>query len=247
MAERLQKILSQAGIASRRAAEKLIAEGRVAVNGTLVTEPGCRADIAEDDITVDGKSIHGQEKKVYFLLNKPNGYISTASDDRGRKTVLDLLADVSERIYPIGRLDNATEGLLLLTNDGALMNALLHPKYEVQKTYVARLRGIPGEEALELLRRGVELEDGLTAPAAVRLLAQNPVRDESRVEIIIHEGRNRQVRRMCSAVGHEVTALRRTEFAGLNLSGTARGQYRPLTDTELAHLRTLAGIKVVNP
>ncbi len=247
MAERLQKILSQAGIASRRAAEKLIAEGRVAVNGTLVTEPGCRADIAEDDITVDGKSIHGQEKKVYFLLNKPKGYISTASDDRGRKTVLDLLADVSERIYPIGRLDNATEGLLLLTNDGALMNALLHPKYEVQKTYVARLRGIPGEEALELLRRGVELEDGLTAPAAVRLLAQNPVRDESRVEIIIHEGRNRQVRRMCSAVGHEVTALRRTEFAGLNLSGTARGQYRPLTDTELAHLRTLAGIKVVNP
>ena len=161
--------------------------------------------------------------------------------------MLDLLADVSERIYPIGRLDNATEGLLLLTNDGALMNALLHPKYEVQKTYVARLRGIPGEEALELLRRGVELEDGLTAPAAVRLLAQNPVRDESRVEIIIHEGRNRQVRRMCSAVGHEVTALRRTEFAGLNLSGTARGQYRPLTDTELAHLRTLAGIKVVNP
>ena len=247
MAERLQKILSQAGIASRRAAEKLIAEGRVAVNGTLVTEPGCRADIAEDDITVDGKSIHGQEKKVYFLLNKPKGYISTASDDRGRKTVLDLLADVSERIYPTGRLDNATEGLLLLTNDGALMNALLHPKYEVQKTYVARLRGIPGEEALELLRRGVELEDGLTAPAAVRLLAQNPVRDESRVEIIIHEGRNRQVRRMCSAVGHEVTALRRTEFAGLNLSGTARGQYRPLTDTELAHLRTLAGIKVVNP
>ena len=247
MAERLQKILSQAGIASRRAAEKLIAEGRVAVNGTLVTEPGCRADIAEDDITVDGKSIHGQEKKVYFLLNKPKGYISTASDDRGRKTVLDLLADVSERIYPIGRLDNATEGLLLLTNDGALMNALLHPKYEVQKTYVARLRGIPGEEALELLRHGVKLEDGLTAPAAVRLLAQNPVRDESRVEIIIHEGRNRQVRRMCSAVGHEVTALRRTEFAGLNLSGTARGQYRPLTDTELAHLRTLAGIKVVNP
>lgn len=247
MAERLQKILSQAGIASRRAAEKLIAEGRVAVNGTLVTEPGCRADIAEDDITVDGKSIHGREKKVYFLLNKPKGYISTASDDRGRKTVLDLLSDVSERIYPIGRLDNATEGLLLLTNDGALMNALLHPKYEVQKTYVARLRGIPGEEALELLRRGVELEDGLTAPAAVRLLAQNPVRDESRVEIIIHEGRNRQVRRMCSAVGHEVTALRRTEFAGLNLSGTARGQYRPLTDTELAHLRTLAGIKVVNP
>ena len=247
MAERLQKILSQAGIASRRAAEKFIAEGRVAVNGTLVTEPGCRADIAEDDITVDGKSIHGQEKKVYFLLNKPKGYISTASDDRGRKTVLDLLADVSERIYPIGRLDNATEGLLLLTNDGALMNALLHPKYEVQKTYVARLRGIPGKEALELLRRGVELEDGLTAPAAVRLLAQNPVRDESRVEIIIHEGRNRQVRRMCSAVGHEVTALRRTEFAGLNLSGTARGQYRPLTDTELAHLRTLAGIKVVNP
>ena len=117
----------------------------------------------------------------------------------------------------------------------------------MQKTYVARLRGIPGEEALELLRRGVELEDGLTAPAAVRLLAQNPVRDESRVEIIIHEGRNRQVRRMCSAVGHEVTALRRTEFAGLNLSGTARGQDRPLTDTELAHLRTLAGIKVVNP
>ena len=244
MAERLQKILSQAGVASRRAAEKLIAEGRVTVNGELVTEPGSKADLSRDRIAVDGREIQGEEEKVYFLLNKPKGYISTARDERGRKTVLDLLAEVPERIYPIGRLDNATEGLLLLTNDGELMNALLHPKYEVHKTYLARLRGIPTEAELARLREGIELEDGMTAPARARLVEQSPERNESRVEIIIHEGRNRQVRRMCSAIGHEVTALKRTEFAGLSLSGTARGHYRRLTDTELAHLKTLAGMRL---
>ncbi len=243
MAERLQKILSQAGIASRRAAEKLIAEGRVAVNGTVVTTAGCKADPSQDHITVDGAALQGQEEKVYFLLNKPKGYISTAHDERGRKTVLDLLPEVAERIYPIGRLDNATEGLLLLTNDGVLMNSLLHPRYEVRKTYLARVQGIPTAEELDGLRQGIELEDGLTAPAQVRLMEQDPKRNVSKVEIIIHEGRNRQVRRMCTAIGHEVIALKRTEFAGLSLSGTARGHYRRLTDMELEHLKMLAGIR----
>ena len=240
MKERLQKILAQAGVASRRNAEKLIAAGRVAVDGKAITELGAKVEAADVHITVDGKPLPAQEAHVYFLLNKPKGYITTAHDDRGRRTVLDLLPEVKERIYPVGRLDNNTEGLLLLTNDGALTNGLLHPKQEVDKTYVARVQPAPTEQALVHLTEGVKLEDGMTAPALVRLLSSDG--DEARVEITIHEGRNRQVRRMFAAVGCDVKALKRKSFAGLTLAGVPRGTHRPLTQAVLTHLRELAGL-----
>ncbi len=241
MQERLQKIISQAGVASRRAAEKMIAEGRVKVDGKVVTELGCKVDPATADIRVDGKRVSAAEPHVYFLLNKPKGYLSTARDERGRRTVLDLLPEVTERVYPVGRLDNNTEGLLLITNDGTLMNGLLHPKYEVEKTYIARIMGEPDEVTLDRLRQGIRLEDGMTAPAKVRLLEQGG--GQSRVEIAIHEGRNRQVRRMFAAIGCDVRALKRVRFAGLTLQGVKRGQYRELTPAELLALFRLAGIK----
>lgn len=239
-AERLQKILSRAGVASRRAAEQMILAGRVQVNGITVTELGSRYEQAEVRITVDGKPVRAAEQHVYFLLNKPKGYISSVHDERGRRTVLALLPEVRERIYPIGRLDANTEGLLLLTNDGELMNGLLHPRYEVEKTYVARLTRLPGKEELNRLRTGVQLEDGLTAPAQVRILEAEKGR--VRVEMTIHEGRNRQVRRMFQAVGYDVKALKRTHFAGLTLHGVARGAHRTLTNEEILSLYEKAGL-----
>ena len=236
--ERLQKLLARAGIASRRAAEKLIEDGRVTVDGETVCL-GAQADAAQD-IRVDGKPIRAAEAHVYFLLNKPKGYLSTAKDDRGRKTVLDLLPDVAERVFPVGRLDGRTEGLLLLTNDGALTNGLLHPAREIWKTYEAQVEGRVTQAKLRKLRSGVELEDGPTAPAKVRILDRNEQQDRTKLEIMIHEGRNRQIRRMCEAVEHRIRALKRTEFAGLNLSGVKRGAYRPLTAEEVAYLYELA-------
>lgn len=242
MEERLQKIISQAGAASRREAEKMIAAGEVMVDGKVVKEMGVKLDPAVHEIFVGGKKLDGNEKNVYFLLNKPKGYISTAKDDRGRKTVLDLLPEVKERIYPVGRLDNNTEGLLLLTNDGQLMNGLLHPRGEVQKTYVATVEGDLTRDKLKILRRGVELSDGKTAPARVKIIDNNPLKGRTKVEVIIHEGRNRQVRRMFEAVQCDVKALKRTEFAGLNLSGVKRGEYRELTAEELSYLQLVTGI-----
>lgn len=238
--ERLQKIISRAGAASRRAAEQMIAEGRVTVDG-VVAEIGAQADESHT-ICIDGKPIHGAEPHVYFLLNKPKGYISTAKDDRGRKTVLDLLPEVKARIYPVGRLDNGTEGLLLLTNDGELMNGLLHPAREVWKTYTAQVEGSFTKQELQTLKNGVSLEDGVTAPAKVRVLDWDDRTGRTKVEISIHEGKNRQVRRMCEAVGHPVRALKRTEFAGLNLSGVRRGEHRILTAEEIEYLYEIAGI-----
>lgn len=240
MSERLQKIISQAGVASRRAAEQMILAGRVAVDGRTVTELGSKYDPEAHTITVDGKPLNGAEPHRYYLLNKPRGYITTAHDERGRRTVLDLLPEVRERIYPVGRLDGATEGLLLLTNDGELMNGLLHPRYQIDKVYVAQLRDDLSEPELQQLATGIELEDGRTAPARARLL---PDRGHgSRVELTIHEGRNRQVRRMFAALGHEVKSLRRVKFAGLTLQGVARGQHRQLSQTEVERLYQLAGL-----
>ena len=231
MAERLQKIIAKAGIASRRAAEGLILAGRVTVDGQVITELGGKYESSQR-ICVDGKPLDLAEEKVYFLLNKPKGYLSTAKDERGRRTVLDLLPEVKERVYPLGRLDNNTEGLLLISNDGNLMNGLLHPRYKVNKTYIARVTPIPTEKALDKLRQGIKLEDGLTAPAAVKLM--DTAEDEAKVEITIHEGRNRQVRRMFAAIGSDVRALKRVKFAGLTLAGVKRGHYRPLTIEEVA-------------
>lgn len=241
MAERLQKIIAKAGIASRRAAEALILEGRVTVDGQTVTELGGKYDSETQRICVDGRPLQFSEAKVYFLLNKPKGYLSTAKDERGRRTVLDLLPEVRERVYPLGRLDNNTEGLLLISNDGDLMNGLLHPRYKVNKTYVARVTPLPTETALDKLRKGIKLEDGMTAPAVVKLL--DTAEDEAKVEITIHEGRNRQVRRMFAAIGCDVRALKRVKFAGLTLTGVKRGHYRPLTAEEVAELYRIAGIE----
>ena len=240
MAERLQKIIAKAGIASRRAAEGLILAGRVTVDGQVVTELGGKYESSQR-ICVDGRPLDLAEEKVYFLLNKPKGYLSTAKDERGRRTVLDLLPEVKERVYPLGRLDNNTEGLLLISNDGNLMNGLLHPRYKVNKTYIARVTPIPTEKALDKLRQGIKLEDGLTAPAAVKLM--DTAEDEAKVEITIHEGRNRQVRRMFAAIGSDVRALKRVKFASLTLAGVKRGKYRPLTAEEITELYHIAGIE----
>ena len=244
--ERLQKIISQAGIASRRAAEKMILEGRVRVDGKVVRELGTKVDSAAHAITVDGRAIGGVEHHVYLLLNKPKGYLSTAKDERGRRTVLDLLPEVKERVYPVGRLDNNTEGLLLITNDGTLMNGLLHPRFEVEKTYHAGVTGQLTEEKLQMLRDGLLLEDGMTAPAKVSLLPERELSERergfTRVSIAIHEGRNRQVRRMFAAVGCDVKALKRVRFADLTLKGVARGHHRTLTQEEVSRLYRLAGL-----
>ena len=240
MMERLQKILSAAGLMSRRAAEACISEGRVTVNGQQA-KLGNRADAERDTILVDGRKLPPAGKKLYIMLNKPRGYVTTLKDEKGRKSVADLVQDLDGRVYPVGRLDNNTEGLLLITNDGTLMNGLLHPKYEVEKTYIARIMGEPDEVTLDRLRQGIRLEDGMTAPAKVRLLEQGG--GQSRVEIAIHEGRNRQVRRMFAAIGSDVRALKRVKFATLTLTGVKRGHYRPLTDAEVAELYRIAGLE----
>lgn len=232
---RLQKILSAAGIASRRAAERLMAEGRVSVNGETVTELGTRADPDHDDIRVDGRRVTIARRRVYLLLNKPRGYMTTRSDPEGRRTILALIPRVREYLYPVGRLDYDSEGLLLLTNDGDLAARLLHPRYEIERTYHARVRGVPDDVALLGLARGVMIDGRRTAPAKVRRLAP------STIEITIHEGRSRQVRKMCQAVGYPLLRLRRVRFGPIADSTLKAGAYRELTPREVAMLKTAAG------
>jgi len=239
--ERLQKRLARAGVASRRRAEEFILAGRVKVNGEVIRELGVKADPDRDLIEVNGKRLRIEEKKIYVLLYKPRGYVTTARDPQGRPTVLDLLPDIKTRVFPVGRLDYDTEGLLLLTNDGQLTFALTHPRHKVPKTYLALVEGIPGEAKLQELRQGVPLEDGLTAPALVRLAGKEGRR--AWLEITIHEGRNRQVRRMCEYIGHPVIHLKRTSLAFLNLKGLHKGQYRFLTGEEIRKLKQLTGLE----
>lgn len=239
--ERLQKVMSRMGVASRRASEEMIAAGRVAVNGKTVDTPGFKVDISKDEIAVDGQVLCARPRLRYLLLNKPAGYITSAKDQKGRRTVLDLLKGVPERVYPVGRLDYATGGLLLLTNDGELTNGLLHPSKEVEKTYQAEAEGKISAEKLKILAEGVHLTDGLTAPAKVRVLEQ---KDNSTVlEITIHEGKNRQVRRMLDALGHPVMRLKRVRFAFLDLKGLKVGEWRDLTPAEVGRLQSLIARK----
>jgi pseudouridine synthase len=236
---RLQKILSQAGVASRRAAEQLMAEGRVSVNGQTVRELGTKADPAHDDIRVDGARIKRPERHRYILLNKPRGYITTRHDEKRRPTVLDLLDGVREYVYPVGRLDYDTEGLLLLTNDGDLAAQLTHPRHGVERTYEARVAGMPDERALEKLRTGIPLDGRRTLPAEVALL--NRDRAASGVLLItIREGRNRQVRRMCEAVGHPVDRLRRVRLGPIGDRKLPIGAWRDLTGEEVRKLKSYA-------
>lgn len=234
---RLQKILSQAGVASRRAAEKLMAEGRVTVNGTTIFELGTKADPATDDIRVDGRRIKQAERLRYILLNKPRGYITTRSDEKRRKTVLDLLEGVREYVYPVGRLDYDTEGLLLLTNDGELAAQLTHPRHQVERTYEARLAGMPDERAIERLRKGVPLDGRRTQPADVTLVNKDRHDADGVLLMTIREGRNRQVRRMCEAVGHPVQRLKRTRIGPIGDRKLPVGAWRDLTRQEVAALR----------
>lgn len=237
MEERLQKVLAQFGVASRRKSEKLILAGKVAVNGQVVTELGTKVDWNRDQIAVDGLVIRAPEDKVYILLNKPAGYVSTVRDPQGRKKVTDLLRGIKERVYPVGRLDYDTEGLLLLTNDGDMAHALTHPRHEIDKTYVARVNGFPSGEALRSLRTGVWLTDGKTAHARVKTLAR--LEDSTLLEIVIHEGRNRQVRRMCAVVGHPVLELKRIRIGPLASGELRVGEYRHLNNEEIDKLQKL--------
>lgn len=236
--ERLQKVLAQAGVASRRKAEKLITDGLVKVNGVTVTELGTKVG-RQDTIEVEGVQLT-KEEPVYYLLYKPRGYISTVHDEKGRKTVIDLLPEVRERIFPVGRLDYDTSGVLLLTNDGDFSYLMTHPKYEIKKTYVAKVKGIPSRENLKKLANGIDLEDGQTAPAHVKMTSVDKKGNSAIVEITIHEGRNRQVRRMFDAIGCPVQKLKREQFANLTTYGLNAGESRELTTHELKQLRVLA-------
>jgi 23S rRNA pseudouridine2605 synthase len=234
MLERLQKILSRAGISSRREAETIIVAGRVAVNGGVVTELGSKADLDHDRVTLDGKPVRPKMERIYLLLNKPAGYVTTLKDPEGRPVVTDLLKGITERVYPVGRLDYNTEGLLLLTNDGDWANKLAHPRHEVEKEYLVKVRGVVLPDQVRSLAAGVELDDGRTAPAKARVVHETD--RNSHIAITIHEGRYRQVRRMCEAVGLTVASLKRTRYGILELGDLRPGESRRLTLEEVKKL-----------
>src|SRR5206468_12182564 len=237
MLVRLQKVIASSGLASRRKAEAMIAQGRVTVNGKVVRELGTRVDPARDHVKVNGRHLEPVQPHAYIMLNKPKGIVSSLSDPEGRPTVKDLLHGVSVRVFPVGRLDSDSEGLMLLTNHGDLAQALVHPRYHVPKTYLIKVKGVLTDDEIKSLERGVELEDGVTSPARVkkvRKAAQN-----SWLEITIHEGRKHQVKRMLESVGHPVLKLMRVRFGPLTLGDLAPGEYRYLTDREANALREL--------
>ena len=238
--ERLQKILSQAGVASRRASEQLMLEGRVTVNGTTIRELGTKADPARDDIRVDGRRVKVVEHHRYLLLNKPRGYVTTRSDPQQRPTVIDLLRGVREYVYPVGRLDFDSEGLLLLTNDGDLAARLTHPSHGVARVYEARVLGVPDAHDLARLSRGFALGGQRTRPAEVRLLPFRREANEATILITIREGRNRQVRNMCQAIGHPVNRLQRVAIGPIRDARLKPGHWRELTPAEVERLRKAA-------
>jgi 23S rRNA pseudouridine2605 synthase len=237
--ERLQKILSGAGLCSRREAEVFITEGRVKVNGIVVTELGAKADTEKDVVKLGNKVARPAALKIYLLMNKPKGCITTLKDPLHRRTVIDLLGRGAPRVIPVGRLDYDTEGLLLLTNDGEFANAVMHPSRNMPKTYEVKVDGVMSESDLAAMARGVRLDDGMTAPAKVRKMELTD--NNSWIEVTIHEGRYRQVRRMCEALGHPALKVKRTKVGPLNLRGVPLGAYRDLTTSEIRSLLGAGG------
>ncbi len=236
MMERLQKIIARAGIASRRHAETLILEGAVSVNGAVVTTLGTKVDPARDHVKVHGKGIPPQTRSVYLLLNKPKGHITSVSDPQGRPTVMDLIPDVTERVYPVGRLDYDSEGLLVLTNDGELAQKLMHPRHEVEKRYWVKVSGHPTEATLrKVAQGGISIPTGRTAPCQVRSLSETE--EYSWLEVALHEGKNREIRRVMEKIGHPVNKLKRVGYAFLKIGNLSPGAYRHLTPDEVARLQ----------
>ena len=236
--ERLQKVIAQAGVTSRRKAETLIEEGRVKVNGKVVTELGTKVS-ERCKIEVNGIPVE-REEPVYFLFYKPTGVISTVEDDKGRKAVTDYFHEIEERVFPVGRLDYDTSGALLLTNDGDFANKLMHPSYHVDKVYVVKVKGLMNKETIQKLERGVQLEDGKTSKARARILSVDKQKEKSIVELTIHEGKNRQVRRMFETLGFPVQKLKRERYGFLELTGMNPGDYRELKPFEVKQLRNQA-------
>lgn len=233
--------MAHAGVASRRKSEELISQGHVKVNGKKVTELGVQVS-QSDTIEVDGIPID-REEPVYFLLNKPRNTISAVSDDKNRRVVTDLFPHIEQRIYPVGRLDYDTTGALILTNDGELSQLLMHPKYQIKKTYVAKVKGFPDKKALSKLEKGVLVDGKKTSPANVRILSSDKSKDASIVELTIHEGKNHQVKKMFQAVGHPVQKLKRETYGSLNLEGLRPGEWRELKSFEVNRLRHLAQLE----
>ncbi|NLG88169.1 MAG: rRNA pseudouridine synthase [Clostridiaceae bacterium] len=231
---RLQKYLAHCGVASRRKAEEYILRGMVKVNGKVVTELGTTVSAA-DKVEFNGKPVTINRNKVYIMLHKPKGYVTTVHDPQGRRTVMDLIRDVDERVYPVGRLDYDTSGLLLLTNDGELAYKMTHPSYEILKVYIATVKGHPSEETIRNLESGIEIDGYITAPARVKVIEQ--YKDRTKLEITIHEGRNRQVRKMCEAAGHPVITLKRIKIGSLSLDGLKSGQWRFLSQREIKEIK----------
>lgn len=236
---RINKYIALCGVASRRKAEELILAGRVTVNDEVMTELSYKVDEENDIVKVDDKLIKEENKLVYILLNKPEGYITTVKDQFDRPSVLDLVSDIKERVYPTGRLDYETSGLLLLTNDGDLTYKLTHPKHEVDKTYVARVKGKLTKEEIERFKTGLKIEDYTTAPAKLKVIKYDEQRDSSLLEIKIHEGKNRQVRKMCKAINHPVLRLRRSAMGKIKIGDCEIGKYRYLTEDEIKYLKNL--------
>ena len=232
MEERLQKYLAECGVASRRKCEELILQGKVKVNNQIVTELGVKVNPEKDIVKFEDKEVKPTSKMVYILLNKPIGYVTTADDQFGRDTVLDLVK-VKERIVPVGRLDMYTSGALILTNDGDFVYKVTHPKHEIEKTYTVTVKGIIKNEEVEQLRKGVKIDDYITKPAKVKILKTDIEKNISRLEIVIHEGKNRQVRKMCESVGRKVLALHRSKIGKIGVKDIELGKWRYLKDREI--------------
>lgn len=228
---RLQKFLAHSGVASRRAAEKMIQNGRVSINGNVTKEMGTVVD-ENDIVEVDGRIVKTENNKLYIMLNKPVGYVTTSNDQFSRPIVLDLISGIHERIYPVGRLDYDTSGLLLLTNDGDFTYSLTHPRHEVKKVYEACLKGIPTPEEIKSFENGLEIDDYITSPALLKI--KRTMNDMSIAEITIHEGRNRQVRKMCDSIGHKVLSLKRIAIGPLTLGDLKEGQWHKLSEDEIS-------------